>query len=80
MLRTAALLALCFSCSTLAAPKRKAHFGPPKEATKACLDAQPGTACSYELEGVKVTGTCEHAQPTELLSCQPPKAAPPAAK
>jgi hypothetical protein len=80
MLRTAALLALCCSFSTFAAPKRKAHFGPPKEATKACVDGQPGAACSYEVEGAKVTGTCEHAQPTELLSCQPAKAAPPAAK
>ncbi len=80
LLRTATLFLLCLSLTSAAEPKRKAHFGPPKEATKACLDAEQGAACSYLRDQVKVTGTCEHAVPTELLSCQPPKATPVPAK
>jgi hypothetical protein len=86
MFRTATLLALCLSFSALAQKsddKRKAHFGPPREATRACLDAQPGAACSYTLKAEKVVGTCTQAAPTELLSCQAPRSpapTPPAAK
>jgi len=83
-MRTLSLAALLFfvgcldeqTASTMAAVGDDQHR-PPQEAIDACASSSSGDACTFDIDGHHITGTCKSCATDAPLACAPDHPQPP---